>query len=301
MKRFISKKTIKLPKYKIIILKLLLVIILFLILNLFINKNTNLIYQTLNNNSFNIIKYHKSYNLTKYIFGFNINKPPKEDTNVTFNIPKYEKLVINKPLIYLYNTYQTSKYKINYFNTYTINWTITDACKILQDYLYQENIEAYVELNSVVKTLNEHNLAYTSSYKASRILLEQAKNTYNSLEYFFDIEISDASKDSTTTSIDNKDYAKILFVVGGANQNYLENKQLADNLNELLKKHHASLSRGVEIRSGAGYEGVYNQDFNPKTIQIYLGGFNNTIEEVNRTLKIFAQVIKEYKENADGN
>ena len=100
MKRFISKKTIKLPKYKIIILKLLLVIILFLILNLFINKNTNLIYQTLNNNSFNIIKYHKSYNLTKYIFGFNINKPPKEDTNVTFNIPKYEKLVINKPLIF---------------------------------------------------------------------------------------------------------------------------------------------------------------------------------------------------------
>ena len=301
MRRFVTKKKIKLPKYKIIILKLIVVILIFLILNLLINKNIDLIYHTLNYNSFNIIKYHKSYNLTKYILGFNVNNENKEEIKVSLDIPKYEKLEIRKPIIYLYNTYQTSKYKINYFNTYTINWTIIDAGKILQEYLYHENIEAYLELNSVVKTLNENNLAYTSSYKGSRILLEKAKNNYNSLKYFLDIEISDASRDITTASIDDKNYVKVLFVVGGDNPNYLENKQLADTLDNLLKKHNVSLSRGVEVRKGAGYEGVYNQDFSPKAIQIYLGGFSNTIEEVNQTLKVLAQVFKEYEENINGN
>ncbi len=301
MKRFITKKRIKLPKYKILLLKSIFILLSFLFLNYLLNKNINLIYNILNYNSFNIIKYHQSFNLTKYIFGFTPKTPIEDNQEVTLTIPKYEKLEIKKPLIYLYNTYQTSKYHTNYFNTYTISWTITEACKILQDYLYQENIESYVELNSVVKTLNNNNLAYTSSYKGSRILLEQAKNTYNSLAYFFDIEISDAKREVTTAIIDQENYAKILFVVGGANPNYLENKKLADSLNDLLKKHNESLTRGVEVRSGPGYEGIYNQDFNPQALQIYLGGFNNTIDEVNRTLKIFALVLKEYKESINGN
>ena len=36
------------------------------------------------------------------------------------------------------------------------------------------------------------------------------------------------------------------------------------------------------------------------TLLIYIGGKDNTIEEVNRTLKVLAHVIKEYLEGING-
>ena len=43
-----------------------------------------------------------------------------------------------------------------------------------------------------------------------------------------------------------------------------------------------------------GYQGIYNQDFSDKVMLIQVGGKENTIDEVNRTLEILAEVLSEY-------
>ena len=48
------------------------------------------------------------------------------------------------------------------------------------------------------------------------------------------------------------------------------------------------------MRGGNGYHGIYNQDFSSKALRIFIGGKDNTIDEVNRTLKVFASVLNDY-------
>ena len=133
---------------------------------------------------------------------------------------------------------------------------------------------------------------------------ERAKSTagsknYPDLEMFFDLQVSDYEREATTVEIDGENYAKILFVVGTDNGTYLENQEFATELNGILESINPALSRGVSLRGGVGYQGIYNQDFSSKVLLIQVGGINNTIDEVNRSMKILAEVIATYKEEND--
>ena len=85
-----------------------------------------------------------------------------------------------------------------------------------------------------------------------------------------------------------------MFVVGLKHDNYQPNLDLANTLNDKLKAIDASLTRGVLKKDGAGANGIYNQDFDPNTILIEVGGQYNYIEEVNNILKVFANVLYDY-------
>ena len=39
---------------------------------------------------------------------------------------------------------------------------------------------------------------------------------------------------------------------------------------------------------------VFNQDISPRAILVELGGVDNTLEEINNTLEVFAKVLSEY-------
>ena len=298
MRRFISKKRIKLPRYKIYFLKLIFFFLFILFLNISLNiylSKTN--HQTLLNtfgaSSFgNLLPSYNLFTKDKLfyhnVYGFSPDIPV---SNTNSNITD---LLVSKPVVYLYNTFQTSKYKNNYYNTYNINPVVTEASLIFQEYLKKEEIPALVELESVAKTLKDNNIPYNLSYRGSRLLLEKAYNNNKSLKYFFDLQISDSNYEDTTISIDNKSYAKILFVVGTDNNAYHDNEVFARNLNDLITKFNPNLTRGISLRGGEGYQGVYNQDFNTNCLLIQVGGHENTIAEVNRTLKVLSAVFSSY-------
>ena len=197
-------------------------------------------------------------------------------------------------VVYIYNTFQTDQYLSNYFNSYSIPSYVTQASLILSEYLKEQEIGSFVEDQSVVEIAKEKDIPYTNSYAASRILLESAVEDVPSLTYYFDLQISDYEREATTALIDGVSYAKILFVVGTDNSKYVENQSLAVRFNEILESISPTLSRGVSLRGGAGYQGVYNQDFSPNAILIQVGGVHNTIDEVNRSLKVLAEVIATY-------
>lgn len=235
--------------------------------------------------------------LLKYSFGITDFNTGLEDfslsTPVNSEVETPENTNVS-PTVYIYNSHQTESYKSDFAESFNINNTVYLASHILKEYLTDLGIGVIVEENNIVDILNANGWKYGSSYKASRILLEQAKESNPTLTFFIDLHRDSASYERTMTEIDGKKYAKIMFVVGLKHENYAPNLELANALNEKLKKFNPSLSRGVLEKDNAGANGIYNQDFDPNTILIEVGGQYNYIEEVNNTLKVFADILYDY-------
>lgn len=232
--------------------------------------------------------------LLKYSFGIdNFNsgiEPVVNAENMTdVNIKKES----TKPLVYIFNTHQTEGYQSNFLESFNINNTVYFASHILGEYLSDLGLGTVVEENAVVDILNANGWKYGRSYKASRILLENAYRENPSLKFFIDLHRDSASYERTVLDIDGKKYAKMLFVVGLEHDNYQANLDLANKLNEKLKAFNPSISRGVLTKKGPGVNGIYNQDFHPSTILVEVGGQYNNIEEVNNSLKVLANAIYE--------
>ena len=196
----------------------------------------------------------------------------------------------NNPKIYIYNTHQSETYDTKLFNAYNISYTVETASYLLKDNLSKYGIDSLVEDESISSYLNINNLSYKDSYKASRNFIIEKLNNYPSIEYIIDIHRDSLPKEKTTVSYDNKDYAKVLFVVGGNNPNYLKNYELANKINSKLTK---EITSGIIIKKGNKVNGVYNQDISNNAILIEIGGIDNTIIEVNNTTIILAKAIYE--------
>ena len=235
--------------------------------------------------------------LLKYSFGIKEFNSGIENTQLStpVNSEIEEEVITNdEPLVYIYNSHQTESYVSDFSDTFNINNTVYLGSYILKEYLSDLGINALVEDNSIVDVLNTNGWKYNSSYKASRILLEQAKKDNPSLMFFIDLHRDAGSYERTTTEIDGVKYAKMMFVVGLKHENYQPNLDLANALNEKIKAIDPSLTRGVLQKDNAGANGIYNQDFDPNTILIEVGGQYNYIEEVNNSLKVFARVLYDY-------
>lgn len=218
---------------------------------------------------------------------------------VSINSSKVTKIDLvheEAPFIYLYNTHQGEEYASNQFDEYSIKPTVMMPSYIMEDVFNKNNIPAIVEEGSIQEILNRNKLNYAGSYKASRYLMEEAKKKYPTLKYFIDIHRDSISHDKSYISINRKDYAKILFIVGMENPNYALNLKFTETINNKIDELYPGLSRGIYKKSGIGVNGVYNQDNNPYTILIEIGGEESTIDEVmNSTLafiECFIEVIK---------
>ena len=151
-----------------------------------------------------------------------------------------------------------------------------------------------MEENDVTEFLRTNNWNYASSYKVTKLLMEDAYSKNSSLEYFIDLHRDSVKKKISSITIENKKYARILFIVGLENKNYDKNLQMTEILNKKFNEKYPGLSRGIYKKEGAGVNGVYNQDFHPNTILIEIGGTENTIDEVFNTCEAISVVLTEY-------
>lgn len=200
--------------------------------------------------------------------------------------------VETSPLVYIYNTHQTEKY--NSSLDVNINYSVLDASYLLQEKLKKYNISSVVESGSIKDILDTNNWNYASSYKVSRMYLESAKKNIPSLKYFIDLHRDSVNKKISTVEINGKSYARILFVLGLENINYLENKKVMEFMEDFLNANYYGISRGIFEREGPGVNGVYNQDFSNNCVLIEVGGEYNTTEEVANTIEVIAEMINAY-------
>lgn len=255
-------------------------------------KNKDLTYYLVSS----IIKFDfKNNNLfknTKSII--NASDEEKEVIKSEYITDPYPDKKINEPIVYIYNTHQLEEYSNENISEYNITPNVMMASYILREKLYNMDINAIVEDNDVTKIRELNNWNYAGSYKATRILMEEAIIKYPTLNYFIDIHRDSVSKKISTVEIDNKKYAKILFIVGLENKNYKENLELTEKLDNLFNQKYNGLSRGIYKKQGKGVNGIYNQDFNKNTILIEIGGEENTIDEVLNTVIAISDVLGNY-------
>ena len=218
-----------------------------------------------------------------------VNKQSKEKEAI--------KEVNIKPVVYLYNTHQAETYSLTNYEIYNIKPTVMTLSYILREELNKNSIYTIVEENNVEDVLNLNNWNYAASYKVSRMMMEDAKNKNSSLKYFIDLHRDSVSKKISTINIDNKNYAKILFIVGLENPNYEKNLKITESINNMINNKYPNLSRGIYKKKGKGVNGVYNQDFSPNTILIEVGGEENTIDEVYNTALAISSILTEYIRN----
>lgn len=203
----------------------------------------------------------------------------------------------NKPMIYLYNSHPTEEYSPSSIGEYLLNPTVIMSNYILEDIFNKNGYQTIVEEKSVKDILNENNMSYASSYIASRSLMEEKKAIYPTLEYFIDIHRDSLEHTRTSVTINDRNYAKVLFIVGLENPNYQSNLEFTEKINKKIDEYYPGLSKGIYKKEGPGVNGVYNQDFSPHTILIEIGGYENTTVEVLNTAiafsKCFLEVLNE--------
>lgn len=197
------------------------------------------------------------------------------------------------PLVYIYNTHDQESYSSHLLEAYNISFTVKTASFILRDYLKELGIPCFVETESMADYLRKNGLIYKDSYKASRFYLKKRINEYPSIKLFIDLHRDSARKGATTVEIDGKNYAKVLFVVGLDYDNHDYNVNLAEKLNSMID---SKLSRGISRKTGNKVNGIYNQDVTNNAVLIEIGGQDNTIEEVNNTLKEVSLILFKYME-----
>ena len=227
----------------------------------------------------------------------NIDKDEAEEnvekTSSYIKNPKPDE-VIKDPIIYIYNTHQREGYKISNSEAYNITPNVMMASYVLKERLSKLGIPTIVEENDVTEILRINNWNYAASYKVTRMLLEQAKKDNPSLKFFIDLHRDSISRDKTTLTNNGKKYARILFIIGLENKNYEKNLKVTETIHNALNKELSGISKGIYKKQGKYVNGVYNQDFDPNTILVELGGEENTIEEAVNTLEILSKVISKY-------
>lgn len=195
------------------------------------------------------------------------------------------KIEKKEPLVYIYNTHQTEEYDPGYLREYNITPTVYMAANILKKKLSNLGIESIVEDENVVDVLRKNNWKYSESYKASLMWLERAKVNYPSVKYFIDLHRDSVSSSKTINDIP---YAKMMFVIGMNHDNYEKNESLMLKLNTYLNEHYEGLMRDILYAK----KNKFNQNFNENVILVEVGGPKNNIEEVQNSVSALGEALE---------
>lgn len=216
----------------------------------------------------------------------NVGLSTFDDITFTKEVFKQEEIQKEnlKNEIYIYNTHQTEEYRT--IENYNLTPTVHTASYILKDMLSDYGIGVIVEDNDLKTDLNNMGYTYRQAYKVSRSWLENLNNP--NLSLYIDLHRDSINYNLSNVTVDGKDYAKIMFVVG-TNYDYQANMDVANNLIQEIEKINKSISRGVFTRFS-----VYNQDYNKNCVLIEVGGPESTYESVSNSLSVLAAAINNY-------
>lgn len=175
---------------------------------------------------------------------------------------------------------------------------ITKVSEKLAEKLEDQKIGAVFDRTDITTILHDKGWTYGKSYDASRPVVQSALTEHEQVQYVFDIHRDSLPYDKTTLEVDDTGYATFLFVIGAENKQYEKNLKLATDLHYLLEEKTPGISRGVITKEGPKSNGVYNQDLLENSILIEVGGYDNDLEEMYRSIDIFADIFSEYFWNA---
>lgn len=255
--------------------------------------NTSLInYLIYDEEQISSIKYN---NMLKEISKSIVNDVVKETTILDNNI------IINKNnssfvnlvkkddyKVYIYNTHDEESYSNKGFELYNTTPTVKLASYMLKDELKNLGINALVEERPVIKEIKKQGLPYYYSYDISNKYCKEIKEKYPSIIYFIDLHRDGIDKRLSTVTINNKAYAKMMFLLGMKHSNSNKNLEVVTKLNNYLNDNYKGLMRNIYKRNDI----TYYQYFDSHNFIIEVGGQDNTYQEVYNSIKAFAKALE---------
>lgn len=255
--------------------------------------NTSLInYLIYNEEQISSMKYN---NMLKEISKSIVNDVVKETTILDNNI------IINKNnssfvnlikkddyKVYIYNTHDEEGYSNKGFELYNTTPTVKLASYMLKDELNNLGINALVEERPVIKEIKKQGLPYYYSYDISNKYCKEIKEKYPSIIYFIDLHRDGIDKSLSTVTINNKTYAKMMFLLGMKHSNSNKNLEVVTKLNNYLNDNYKGLMRNIYKRNDI----TYYQYFDSHNFIIEVGGQDNTYQEVYNSIKAFAKALE---------
>lgn len=241
------------------------------------NVDTNLFSEFIN--TINNIELSEPITILDKVFAY------EKDEEISQAFAYIQNNVVDNPRVYIYSTHPNETFLGKKIEGYDLDNTVILASILLQEKLNAKGIGTIVEERSASEYIKNNNLTYDQSYQATRVFLKDMLEN-NDFDLIIDLHRDAVSKSTTTTVINNQNYAKVMFV---ANINYKENIALANKLNNIINDKYPTLSRGIYNK----YVDNFNQDLNNNVILLELGGNYNKMDEVVLTIDALANSIEE--------
>lgn len=188
--------------------------------------------------------------------------------------------VVSSKRVHIYNTHQGEEYD---------GFDVRQGASYLKECLTELGYYCDVEENDFENYKNVHHIAYNKSYTVSKMYLDQAVSQNGNYDLIIDFHRDSVDKKYSTVTVNDKSYAKIMFVVGQSSGKYENVNALCETLSAKANEYVEGITRGIMVKKSH-----YNQGFYDNTILIEFGGQSNTKEEVQNTIQIVSLVLKDY-------
>lgn len=182
--------------------------------------------------------------------------------------------------VYIYNTHQGEQY---------VSFNVVNGANYLKQCLEQKGYQCDVEGNNFEQYKSAHNISYDKSYTVSKMYLEQSLSSHGDYDLIIDFHRDSIDKNLSTITYNNKNYAKIMFVVGKSSGKFDNVNQMSEDLSNRANAVVPKLSRGVYVK-----QSHYNQGTSNNMVLIEVGAQSNTQEEVKNTVEVLSTIIDGY-------
>lgn len=224
---------------------------------------------------------HTQFNIKQQLCYYQASPMPSTPKIVKEKVQPQIQTKKNGRKIYIYSTHQEEGYQDQ--------GTVIEGSKYLQSLLEAKGYEVLVEERSVQAYLDTNALTYNESYYASYAYLNDTLKK-DSYDLIIDFHRDSIDRSLSVFEYQQKQYAKMMFVIGGSNQNYDQLLALASSLHQQIDQQAPGIMRSIMTRDIA----YYNQYVNDAMVLIEVGSEANTFQEVKNSVEVLAEGIDEY-------
>lgn len=224
---------------------------------------------------------HTQFNIKQQLCYYQASPMPSTPKIVKEKVQPQIQTKKNGRKIYIYSTHQEEGYQDQ--------GTVIEGSKYLQSLLEAKGYEVLVEERSVQAYLDTNALTYNESYYASYAYLNDTLKK-DSYDLIIDFHRDSINRSLSVFEYQQKQYAKMMFVIGGSNQNYDKLLALASSLHQQIDQQAPGIMRSIMTRDIA----YYNQYVNDAMVLIEVGSEANTFQEVKNSVEVLAEGIDEY-------
>ncbi len=131
-----------------------------------------------------------------------------------------------------------------------------------------------------------------TAYQKARPAVESLIEENPGIVLVIDLHRDGIGREVTTAEVEGDKMGKLLFITGSNHERWSSNYATALAIERELKNYKAGLSRGVRKMPY-----TYNQDLHHRSVLVEMGGHENSMEEVKKTVPVLAEILaRTYKQ-----